>query len=59
MVQKFADIELEPDTRLYSRTQLNIAGLDAVFEWWSWDGDIEGDSVIFCSEDVAALVKKI
>jgi hypothetical protein len=29
--------------------------INPIFEWWSWDGDIEADSVIFCSEDVAGL----
>ena len=55
MSDKFADLQVEPDTRLYWRKALSLGGFDAVLEWWSWDGDIEGDSVIFCSEDVATL----
>jgi len=55
MNEKFSDLQLEPDTRLYYRKAFSLGGFDAIFEWWSWDGDIEADSVIFCSEDVAGL----
>ena len=55
MNEKFSDLQLEPDTRLYYRKAFSLGGFEAIFEWWSWDGDIEADSVIFCSEDVAGL----
>ena len=49
MNDKFSDLQREPDTRLYYRKAFSLGGFDALFEWWSWEGHIEADSLIFCS----------
>jgi hypothetical protein len=53
--EKFEGIPVEPDTQLYSRAQIQVSGFDAVLEWWSWDGMVEGNTIAFCSDDVSHL----
>ena len=44
-------IPVEKETRILSRSDLNIDGIKTVLEKWSWDGLI-GNSVIFTLNDL-------
>jgi len=52
--EKFQAIEVDPDTRIITREEKKLAGLDTVHENWVW-GSIMGESYIFANEDVAQL----
>ena len=48
--ERFKEIGLEKDTKLYSRTEAYYGPVEIVYETWSWDG-IPCESYIFCRED--------
>lgn len=54
MKEKFADVPLDPDTRIVEQRVLKIAGYDAIYQKWNWDG-LVGHSLIFLAADVVAL----
>ncbi len=53
---KFADVVIDPDTRIISEEYLKIGNYDAKFEHWFWDG-IYASSLIFLKSDVEDLEK--
>lgn len=54
MTNLFAACPVEEDTRIRSREQRKIGGLDVMLETWDWDG-IFGRSAILIDEQVADL----
>lgn len=52
--EKFADVPIEPDTRILSRSLGAIDDLDALHQRWNWEG-VVGESLIFVSEEVEGL----
>ncbi|WP_416897260.1 MAG: hypothetical protein ACMVY4_17475 [Minwuia sp.] len=54
MSEKFSNVPHESDTKILFRKTVQISGLDALHEKWSWEG-VKAESLIFVSEDVAAI----
>jgi len=48
---KFNNVPVEPDTRIIQQREIEIEGVPALHQTWSWDGLI-GESIIFHSDDV-------
>ncbi|WP_459494754.1 hypothetical protein [Aquirufa lenticrescens] len=51
--EKFKNINVEPDTKIYAFKYLNLDGIDCRYEFWGWDG-IEAESLIFCTPELKA-----
>jgi hypothetical protein len=49
---RFANIPLDPETRIISKIEIIIDKIPALIEQWSWDG-IAGKSAIFIDVDVS------
>ncbi|MCC6933022.1 MAG: hypothetical protein IT292_07185 [Deltaproteobacteria bacterium] len=52
--QKFANIQIDEDTKIYSRNLVTVANWQALLERWSWEG-ISGSSLIFATNDIKHL----
>lgn len=50
-MEKFKDINVEPDTIIQSYRFLKIDEIDCKYEMWVWDG-IEAESLIFCTNEL-------
>ena len=48
---RFEGVPVEEDTRLLSRTEMEIEGVPVRHENWSWDG-VYGETLVFVSADV-------
>ena len=51
---EFANVPLEEDTKVSKNTQLEIKGLPALHQQWTWEG-ISAESLIFHAKDVGHL----
>ena len=51
MTGKFKDIQMDDDTKIISRQQIEFLGLDAVHEHWFRD-DIYAESLIFVTDEI-------
>lgn len=52
--QKFKNIRIESETKIYKFNYLKIDGIDCRHEFWEWDG-IEAESLIFCTKELKEL----
>lgn len=50
-MEKFKDINADPDTIIQSYQFLKIDKIDCKHEMWVWDG-IEAESLIFCTNEL-------
>jgi hypothetical protein len=51
--EKFKNINVESDTKIYAIKYLNLDGMDCRYEFWGWDG-MEAESLIFCTPELKA-----
>ena len=51
---KFADVPMDPDTRIVSQSLGDIDDLDALYQQWNWEG-VAGESLVFVSEEIRGL----
>lgn len=49
---KFASLPQDADTRIKSQRHINMAGIDALHQVWTWDG-VKGESLIFAAADLS------
>jgi hypothetical protein len=54
MENKFDKVPLDDDTTIIVQVTTEIAGFDALYQRWLWDG-VTAESLIFVSDEVAAL----
>ena len=58
MSDKFKNVPVEPETRVFKRSLTVVSGYDALHEQWSWEG-IKAESFVFLSDDVAEFSDKV
>ena len=52
--EKFADVPVEEDTRMFFSGETSFEGYDMLYQMWGWDG-YNAESIIFASQDVKTL----
>ena len=57
MIEKFKNLPVDDDTRIYSTEVKKIEEYDVAYQKWSWDG-IYGESIIFLNDDVQSLERE-
>ena len=51
---KFANVPLDPDTKIRAESLVTLGEIEALYQRWYWEG-IGGESLIFVSEEVEGL----
>ena len=58
MNEKFKNLKMDEGTTLIFRKDVEVNGLEAVYEKWNWEG-IVAESLVFLSEEVTELTEEI
>ena len=53
-MRNFDDVPNDDDTTMKLSVTANLEPYEVLYQAWSWDG-IDGESIIFHSDDIAAL----